>query len=63
MKNEEYLGDAVYAQIREADGVVVLTTGAHFDTLRFDECIYLEAEVQQTLLRYLLKIRKPSSSK
>jgi hypothetical protein len=57
MTNAEYLGDGVYAQVREEDGSVVLTTGAHFDSQRYDNSIYLDSKVQEALMEYLRKIR------
>lgn len=61
MIDAEYLGDGVYAQVREEDAAVVLTTGAHFDSERYDNCIYLEPGVLAAFSRYLEKRRSAAS--
>jgi hypothetical protein len=61
MIDAEYLGDGVYVQVQEQDGSVVLTTGAHFDSGRYDNRVYLEPGVLATFLRYLEKRRSAAS--
>lgn len=49
MKDKEYLGDSVYAEINDA-GQIVLTTENGMDA---SNTIYLEPEVMRALIEYV----------